>query len=180
MRGILLSLILAVSMTANAGPSHRHHKEGILKELISSNQQSRQKQQTCLARAIYFEASHLKNSQIAVGNTIVNRVVSRNYPDTVCDVVHQKTTTRSGKQICQFSYLCEEEKQVVEGSSKWKNAQQTAVNILNSFFSRTRKDPTDGATHFHDIRVYPKWAQSDNFEQTMKTERLTFYKTKGN
>ena len=45
---------------------------------------------TCLVEAIYHEArSEPLMGMIAVANTILNRVYSKRYPNTICSVVHQ-------------------------------------------------------------------------------------------
>ena len=44
----------------------------------------------CIAMAIYFEArSEPLEGQVAVANTIMNRVHSPYFPDTPCEVVKQ-------------------------------------------------------------------------------------------
>lgn len=179
MRGILLSLILmSTTVYANSLQEYKE-KEKQLEELIALNQQNLEKQQTCLAKAIYFEAAHFENSQVAVGNVIINRVQDDYYPNTVCGVIHQKTTGSNGKKVCQFSYLCENKKKIVTNSNKWESAQQTAVDLINAFVEGTRRDPTKGATHFHDGRVHPQWAKSREMIKTLKTKKLTFYKKRG-
>ena len=57
----------------------------------------------CLALNIYFEARNQPTSgQIAVAEVTLNRVASRNYPNTVCGVVKQ-----SNKNGCAFSWYCD-------------------------------------------------------------------------
>ena len=69
----------------------------------------------CLALNIYFEARNQPTSgQIAVAEVTLNRVASRNYPNTVCGVVHQGPISSWWKKKhnkivpvrnrCQFSY----------------------------------------------------------------------------
>ena len=44
----------------------------------------------CLAEAIYFEAGNQSDAgRLAVGHVILNRQEMREYPDTICGVVHQ-------------------------------------------------------------------------------------------
>ena len=62
-----------------------------------------QKQITCLAENIYFEAGHEPiEGKIAVAHVTFNRVLAGNYADSICDVVYQKT-----KSTCQFSWYCD-------------------------------------------------------------------------
>ena len=66
-----------------------------------------EKQLQCLAYNIYWEAaSEPFEGKVAVAQVTVNRVMSGRFPDTVCGVVHQKTTLYN-KVVCQFSWLCE-------------------------------------------------------------------------
>ncbi|TMJ16209.1 MAG: cell wall hydrolase [Alphaproteobacteria bacterium] len=47
-------------------------------------------EQECLARAVYFESrGEPIDGQLAVADVVLNRVVSRRYPDTICAVVTQ-------------------------------------------------------------------------------------------
>ena len=44
----------------------------------------------CMAEAIHFEArGETDEGMIAVGEVIMNRVESKRFPDTICEVVHQ-------------------------------------------------------------------------------------------
>ena len=44
----------------------------------------------CLAEAIYFEAGNQSDAgRLAVGHVVLNRQEMREYPNTICDVVHQ-------------------------------------------------------------------------------------------
>ena len=54
----------------------------------------------CLARNIYFEArGESIEGQEAVALVTLNRVMDENYPDTVCEVVHQAQRDRRGNPI---------------------------------------------------------------------------------
>ncbi|WP_134725757.1 cell wall hydrolase [Paracoccus luteus] len=45
----------------------------------------------CMERAMYFESHRSsRDGMVAVGSVVMNRVASRQYPDTVCGVVSQK------------------------------------------------------------------------------------------
>ena len=50
-----------------------------------------QSPQECMERAMYFESNRSsRDGMIAVGSVVMNRVESRQYPNTVCGVVGQK------------------------------------------------------------------------------------------
>ena len=53
----------------------------------------------CLAKNIYFEAGNQsKAGRLAVGLVTLNRVEMREYPDTICGVVHQGPTYTNWKE----------------------------------------------------------------------------------
>ena len=55
------------------------------------------KDQECLARAMYFESNRSSESgMLAVGTVVMNRVSSERYPNSVCDVVGQRGQFASG------------------------------------------------------------------------------------
>lgn len=51
----------------------------------------------CMERAMYFESNRSsRDGMVAVGSVVMNRVASRQYPDTVCGVVSQKNQFAPG------------------------------------------------------------------------------------
>ena len=63
-----------------------------------------ERERRCLATAIYFEArGEPVQGQIAVGQVILNRVRSPNFPETICGVVYQGQMSPG----CQFSFTCD-------------------------------------------------------------------------
>lgn len=105
----------------------------------------------CMAQNIYFEAgSQSLAGKMAVGYVVLNRMRKPNYPDTACGVINQRTG-----ESCMFSWTCAGDKQV-RNQTVWKQSQQVAYDLL----SRDRKDLvdiTEGATHFHNGSVNPRW-----------------------
>ena len=59
----------------------------------------------CLSEALYFEARGEQiEGQIAVADVIINRKVSKRFPNTICGVVAEGSHKRNA---CQFSYNCD-------------------------------------------------------------------------
>lgn len=59
--------------------------------------QSSKNDLACMERAIFFEANRSsRTGMIAVGNVVMNRVESDDFPDTVCGVVGQKNQFAPG------------------------------------------------------------------------------------
>ena len=107
----------------------------------------------CLARNIYFEAGgEPRAGKIAVAEVTMNRVKSRQYPRTVCGVVHQKS-----KGVCQFSWVCEGKKSVRKNTDAWRDSVKIAENIL---ISKKEYGIIGSAKHFHAVYVNPSWAES--------------------
>jgi len=51
----------------------------------------------CMERAMYFESNRSsRDGMVAVGSVVMNRVASRQYPNTVCGVVSQKNQFAPG------------------------------------------------------------------------------------
>ena len=100
----------------------------------------------CLAVAIYFEArGEPVDGQFAVGEVIMNRVKSEDYPDTVCDVVFEED---------QFSFT--------EDGKPDKLPKGTTRESRKAFYiaGRVLMGDTMGisSTHYHAAYVKPPWA----------------------
>ena len=120
----------------------------------------------CLAKNIYFEAgSEPRAGKIAVAEVTMNRVHSRQYPRTVCGVVHQKI-----RGTCQFSWVCEGKKTVYRNSDAWRDSVKIAENIL---ISKKEYGIIGSAKHFHAVYVNPNWAESKKV--IMKIGNHLFY-----
>ena len=132
-----------------------------------------QKQVTCLADNIYFEAAHEPlDGKKAVAFVTINRVQTGNYADTICDVVHQKTGT-----TCQFSWYCDksftDRRLTVRSTSLYNEIRELATNIVVNFEKMT--DVTNGATYYHADYVRPGW----KLDKVDQIGRHIFYKRKG-
>lgn len=107
----------------------------------------------CMTEAIYFEArGESIEGQYAVAEVILNRVDSRNYPDSVCGVVNQGTGRR---YACQFTYTCDGIPEIVTDRRAWNRA----GNIARIMLDGAPRDLTAGATHYHADYVSPRWAR---------------------
>tara|TARA_R110000824_G_scaffold72944_2_gene185906 strand:+ start:304 stop:723 length:420 start_codon:yes stop_codon:yes gene_type:complete len=128
----------------------------------------------CLALNIYFEArGEPIEGQIAVTHVVLNRVIDKRYPNSICEVVKQAKRTKGGKIIlnkCQFSWWCDGKKDAPKDVDAYRWALHIAINVL---YGRV-PDITKGATHYHSVRVNPKW----NIQkiQTVKIGDHIFFK----
>lgn len=127
----------------------------------------------CLSLNIYQEArGEPLSGQVAVANVVKNRVKSKYYPNTYCEVVQQ----RRGK-ICQFSWYCDglNDHPVFKNRETVKaRAFQRAVEISLKIMDNIIIDNTEGSTHFHADRVEPYW--SKNLVKTVHYGGHIFYR----
>ena len=124
----------------------------------------------CLALAIYHEArGEPIPGQFAVAITILNRVRSSAYPDTVCGVVHQGSERL---HRCQFSFACDRRSDIPKNTNAFKRSMQMA-EFAQKMNAKLELFPAEGSpfatlsamTHYHRHDVRPVWSK--------KLERLT-------
>lgn len=98
---------------------------------------------------------------------VMNRVNSKRFPDTVCDVVTQR------KQFSWYTpkhHWGQRPKALVELRA-WEHAYELAREIL---IEKKYRDPTHGALFYHSVNVAPAWALE--FEQTVMIGDHVFYR----
>ena len=123
----------------------------------------------CLALNIYFEArSEPEEGKLAVGHVVMNRVVNRRFPSTVCGVVRQGGELR--RHRCQFSWWCDGRSDKPRNRREWQKSSQIALSI----YWGQSEDPTDGALWYHADYVKPGWRK--HFERGPKIGRHIFYR----
>ena len=131
-----------------------------------------QKQVTCLAENIYFEAGHEPlDGKKAVAFVTLNRVQS-GYADNICDVVQQKKGN-----TCQFSWYCDttftSRRLTIKETSLYNDILQLSTNVFLNF--EKMDDVTNGATYYHADYVKPNWTR---LQKETQIGRHIFYKSK--
>jgi len=107
----------------------------------------------CLSEALYFEArGESVTGQFAVGEVILNRVDSAEFPNTVCKVINQGT---GRKFACQFTYTCDGRKEVISEPVAYDRVGKVAYMLLKG----APRNLTQGATYYHTRSVSPGWAR---------------------
>ncbi len=107
----------------------------------------------CLSEALYFEArGESVRGMFAVGEVILNRVDSNNYPDSLCGVINQGT---GRKYACQFTYTCDGKPETIGEPRSWERVGKVARILIDG----APRVLTGGATHYHTKAVNPSWAQ---------------------
>ena len=137
---------------------------------------------TCMAKNIFFEAAIESTAgKLAVAHVTLNRVDSKQFPNSVCEVVYEGPhyTASNGTQYpvrdrCQFSWYCDGKgDDPREGSRLWEDAQELAKYVL--LRQEELPDITDGALHYHASYIdAPKWAKKTKI--TTKIDTHIFYR----
>ena len=137
------------------------------------------RQKTCLAQNIYFEAGNQPFSgKLAVANVVLNRVESTQFPNTICEVVKQtkkyRESWKTGELIpvrgqCQFSWFCDGKPDEPKDSATLIEAEKVANLAIDSDL-----DITNGALFYHADYSNPYW--SKHLERLVQIETHIFYK----
>jgi spore germination cell wall hydrolase CwlJ-like protein len=125
----------------------------------------------CIAMAIYFEArSEPLEGQVAVANTIMNRVHSPYFPDTPCEVVKQGRYWMGSplRNQCHFSYWCDGKPETITDEDAYTQALSIAIHAERLY------DVTEGSTYYHRDDVNPYWV--DGLQTRRQIGRHIFYK----
>ena len=120
------------------------------------------KQLNCLAKNIFYEAgSESLNGQAAVARVVMNRI-AHGFGSNPCAVIYQ--TSHVDKlvddevqkvKLCQFSWVCEGKGEPNKNSTKYKQAEQVAYDVL-AHDAYTDVVPKS-TLFFHNLNVDPLW-----------------------
>ena len=132
----------------------------------------------CMAKNIYFEAGNQPLSgKIAVGLVTINRTISSQFPNTICEVVYQSEYFTNSKGIdvpiigkCQFSWFCDGKSDNPTESYTWLQSIGVSEELLDYSFI----DLTEGALWYHADYVSPEW--SNYLQKIVTIENHIFYK----
>ena len=110
----------------------------------------------CLALNIFHEArSESKAGQHAVASVTLNRVASKRYPNTICDVVYQNRWDKIRKRyVSQFSWTEFDEPPKLK-SKAWYQAWKIAEEAYKKKDQKLLK----GALFYHAKYIKPSWAR---------------------
>ena len=137
-----------------------------------------QDQVQCLAKNIYFEAASQSTAgKLAVAFVTKNRVDSKHFPNTFCDVIYEGLHWASGhpkRDRCQFSWYCDGVNDDPRHTGMW----ETSQTVAKWFYDHKDRlmDITDGATHYHAdwMEKYPHWATK--YRKNVRIDDHIFYK----
>ncbi len=127
-----------------------------------------ERERRCLATAIYFEArGEPVRGQIAVGQVILNRVRSPQFPQTICGVVYQGQMQKG----CQFSFACDGHTDMPREDEQWALAQNLAHQITSG---QVWLPEVGYSTYYHANYVRPGWVNA--MSKIDEIGRHIFYK----
>ncbi len=126
---------------------------------------------TCLALNVYYEArGESQAGKYAVAEVTMNRVVSRRFPETVCDVVYEKRWDYLRKRyVGAFSWTEFDRLDDPEGNA-WDEAREVAEAI----YLGRHPPQLSGALHYHAYYIKPSWARGQ--EPVARIGGHVFYK----
>jgi spore germination cell wall hydrolase CwlJ-like protein len=136
-----------------------------------TDEKLRMRSEKCLAEAVYFEArGEAVRGQIAVAQVVLNRAFSGFYPSTVCAVVYQSKYRHT---VCQFTFACESNTDVIREPDMWERARKIAKAMLDGLIWL----PEVGkSTHYHAYYVRPSWV--GEMKKLYRFGVHTFYRPK--
>lgn len=143
------------------------------------------KDKLCLAKNIYHEAANEPlEGQVAVAVVTLNRALNDKFPDTICDVVYQRTTLtkrslnsakRTWQQltwtVCQFTWTCLPVKPPKETDPRWQNILQLVELFSVGGFPHWR-EKYQHSYNYHAYYVNPRW----NLKFLTRTGAHLFYR----
>jgi len=130
-----------------------------------------QRNLTCLARNVYFEArGEPRSGQHAVAEVTMNRLASGRFPETVCDVVHQKSWDAGRRRYVGAFSWTELGTLPTPTDEEWQRAWKAAEAVYYG-----KEDPVvEGALFYHASYIMPDWATGK--KPLSRIGRHVFYK----
>jgi spore germination cell wall hydrolase CwlJ-like protein len=130
----------------------------------------RERQLTCLATNIYYEAGNQPfEGKVAVAQVTMNRTESGLFPADICKTIYQKNIVYE-KVLCQFSWVCD--RAVIArpvNQATFKESEEVAKKVLLEGF---RLPSLKDAMYFHADYINPGWKR----EKVAKIGNHIFYK----
>ena len=144
----------------------------------------------CLAKNIYFEAkSQSFAGQVAVALVVLNRVMNKHYPSTICAVIYEGPASESWKtrhipdladnervyyprrDRCQFSWYCDGKSDEPKDDDAWFLSHALAFKVYYGWFEKL--EWVLDAVYYHADYVQPDWATHK--KHILKIKNHIFY-----
>ncbi len=173
MRTFLGAVVLVFSLGCLVIPGEAGNTSSII--IVEGAKQSTKKikkeELDCMASNIYFEAAtQSRIGKIAVAQVTMNRVNSKKFPNSVCEVVFQGPHNPKNPKACQFSWYCDGKPDVIRNKRTWRECVYVAKYVMLGGVP----DITLSSTHYHAKYVNPWWAKK--LKMTIAVEDHIFYR----
>lgn len=124
----------------------------------------------CLATNVYHEArGEPLAGQYAVAEVTMNRVRSGRFPDSVCDVVHERRLDPSRRRyVGAFSWT------ELTPRPPYGSAWQTAIEVSAAVYDGRHQPQLPDALFYHARRISPAWAKGK--QPLARIGRHVFYR----
>jgi len=124
----------------------------------------------CLTMNIYHEArGEPDEGKYAVAKVTLNRVASKYYPNTICEVVYEKRWDRIRKRYVSAFSWTELEQPAAPKMKLWKHVKNIAVTA----YQEHAITDLDGALFYHADHIRPSWSRQKT--RVTKIGRHIFY-----
>lgn len=122
----------------------------------SQDVRARTQDLNCLTKNVYHEArGEPVDGQYAVAEVTMNRVASKHYPNTVCEVVYQANFDVIRKRnVSAFSWTELDMTAPVDGRI-WKRAWKIAAEV----YDEQAELRVEGALFYHSRYIRPRWSR---------------------
>jgi spore germination cell wall hydrolase CwlJ-like protein len=119
--------------------------------------QRRKEDLQCLAENVYFEArGEPLEGQYAVAEVTLNRTRARNFPHTICAVVHEARWDPARRRfVADFSWTELGALSPDEGAA-WRQA----LAVASAEYDDLHQDLVPGALYYHATSIRPSWARA--------------------
>ena len=119
-------------------------------------EKNRNRELTCLALNIYHEArGEPMAGQFAIAEVTMNRVASKHYPNTICEVVYQKNWDQIRRRYVSAFSWTELDTSGERKREAWGRASEAAEAV---YFER-QVPRLKGALFYHNRNIKPSWAR---------------------
>jgi len=125
----------------------------------------------CLAQNVYYEGrGEPLAGQQAIAEVTLNRVASAQFPDTVCDVVHEKRWDVVRKRYVGAFSWTELDTLLEPKGQAWDRAFAAARAV----YDKEATPRAGGALFYHSTSIEPRWAKTK--ERVVKIGNHVFYR----
>jgi spore germination cell wall hydrolase CwlJ-like protein len=157
-------LLTVFGITYAKGLKIQHALKLQEKEMQVSEVKVSARELSCMAKNIYHEArGEPIEGQLAVAIVTLNRVNHKDFPNDICSVVYQRTSS-----VCQFSWVCDKSLSIRDLTKFVQSVEIARIAIEG----RESIDQISKALYYHADYVNPRW---NHKTKVAKIGRHIFY-----